>query len=219
MILTPTSNLRPHTNLLCNCFIDASLIMSPIRVGIIGLNAKSSWAVGAHLPYLRQSSKYTITALCNSSVESAKAAIKAHNLPGDVKAYGSPEDLANDPNVDLVVGSTRVDTHYETLLPSVKAGKDVFCEWPLGANLSEAEKLQSAAKTSGIRTMVGLQNRGSPVILKVKQLIAEGKIGKVLSAAYLASTGGNGGPQESLRYMTDRKVGGNLLSIFGGHSK
>lgn len=55
--------------------------MAPIRLGIIGLSssAVTSWASGAHLPYLlspRGLAKYKIVALCNSSVESAKSAIK-----------------------------------------------------------------------------------------------------------------------------------------------
>ena len=73
--------------------------MAPIRIGFIGLSSNQSWAVWAHLPYLKDTSKYSIVALCNSSVESAKAAIQAHGLPSGTKAYGSPEDLAADPDV------------------------------------------------------------------------------------------------------------------------
>lgn len=107
--------------------------MAPIRVGIIGLSAraKTSWASGAHLPYLQAAKdKYMITALCNSSVPAAKSAIEAYELPADTKAYGNPEDLANDNKVDLVVCNTRVDVHYETIKPSLLKGKDVYCEWP-----------------------------------------------------------------------------------------
>ena len=73
-----------------------------IRVGLIGLsaNAKTSWASSAHLPYLQSSeSKYTITALCNSSVSAAQSAIEAYNLPASTKAYGNPQDLAEDSEV------------------------------------------------------------------------------------------------------------------------
>src|ERR1700721_2391602 len=105
--------------------------MAPIRIGFIGLSASGRGASDAHFPYLRGSPKYTITALCNSSVEAAHAAIKAHNLPSSTKAYGSPQDLANDPDVDLVVCSVRVDRHYDAIIPALEAGKDCFCEWPL----------------------------------------------------------------------------------------
>lgn len=78
--------------------------MAPIRVGIIGLSkaASTSWAGAAHFPYLMASDgKYEIKALCNSSVESAQKAIEAFNLPSTTKAYGDPQDLANDKEVSL----------------------------------------------------------------------------------------------------------------------
>ena len=73
-----------------------------IRVGVIGLSAsaKTSWASSAHLPYLQSSAgKYVIIALCNSSVSAAHSAIKAYNLPISTKAYGNPQDLAEDAEV------------------------------------------------------------------------------------------------------------------------
>ena len=74
--------------------------MAPTRIGLIGLSAGVSWAVWAHPPYLKDTTKYTIAALCNSSVGNA---IKVHGLPPTTKAYGYPQDLADDPEIDLVV--------------------------------------------------------------------------------------------------------------------
>ena len=76
--------------------------MDPIRVAIIGLSeaAKASWASKAHLPYLRDSKgKYKIVALCNSSVGAANSAIKSYDLTPTTKAYGDPQELANDPEI------------------------------------------------------------------------------------------------------------------------
>ena len=64
--------------------------MAPIKVGFLGLS-KSGWAPGAHLPYLQASPDYEIVAICNSSVESSKEAIKLYKLPESTKAYGDPE--------------------------------------------------------------------------------------------------------------------------------
>ena len=66
--------------------------MAPIKVGFIGLGA-NGWARGAHLPYLRDSGKYAIVAVCNTSVESAKGVIELYGLPASTKAYGSPEGM------------------------------------------------------------------------------------------------------------------------------
>jgi len=69
---------------------------------MIGLSAraKTSWASAAHLPYLQSSQNtYMITALCNSSVAAAQSTIELYNLPASTKAYGNPEDLANDQKI------------------------------------------------------------------------------------------------------------------------
>jgi len=123
--------------------------------------------------------------------------------------------------IDLVVCSTRVDTHYKTIKPSIEAGKDVLVEWPLASSVQEAEELVSLAKDKGVKTMVGLQGRVSPVYLKAKDLIQSGKIGKVLSSSMTLSGGTNSRDStgEGLAYFFDKSVGGNIISIFLGHSK
>ena len=145
--------------------------MSPIRLGIIGLSTDpSAWATTAHLGPLRSaplSDKYTITALGTSRPETAKAAAKAYGLPEN-KAYSSAEDIANDPDVDMVVVSVTVEKHKDLAIPALKAKKDVYVEWPLGRNLAEAEELAKLAKTQGVKTVVGIQGRLHPVFQKVR---------------------------------------------------
>ena len=63
----------------------------PTRVGFIGLSPNAWWAAAAHLPYLKSSPDYEIVALCNTSVDKAKAAIQHFELGEDCKAYGDPE--------------------------------------------------------------------------------------------------------------------------------
>ncbi|KAH8589794.1 hypothetical protein B0O99DRAFT_599593 [Bisporella sp. PMI_857] len=208
--------------------------MAPIRVAIIGLSAGAitDWASRAHLPYLlsqKGKARFQIVALLNSSVAAAEKSIKVFNLPPETRAYGSPEDLAADPDVQLVLCSTRVDKHYETSLPSVKAGKDVFIEWPLAENAVKAAELVKAAKEGGGRTVVGLQASVSPAkfnsgwfiptTLKLKELIASERIGKVLSSEFRAAgwTSDRSSISSGLKYFTDRKVGGNLITIGFGH--
>ncbi|OTA92250.1 hypothetical protein M434DRAFT_74944 [Hypoxylon sp. CO27-5] len=199
-------------------------MVPPIRVAIIGLsaNAITDWASRAHLPYFLSSvgrSKYQIVALCNSSKASAERSIKMFGLPAGTRAYGSPEDLAADPDVQLVVCCTRADKHYETTLPSIKAGKDVFVEWPLAQNAVKAEELTTAAKESGSRTIVGLQGWHVPTTLKLKELITCGRIGKVWSSEFRAArwTSDQYSVSSALSYFADRKVGGNFVTIGFGH--
>ena len=119
----------------------------PIRIVLIGLSADpKAWANTTHLPALKYNPHYRIVALVNSSVSSARAAINKHGLDPDVKAYDNPQDAADDPDVDLAVISVNVASHYKLVKPCILAGKDVFVEWPLGANTQEAKELAELAK-------------------------------------------------------------------------
>ena len=194
--------------------------MAPIRIGIVGLSATpSTWGMLAHLPRLLTSPNYTIVALCNSSVAAAQAAIKAYNLPPTTSAYSSYSDLADDADVDLYVVSTRADTHYTVALPALKAGKDVYVEWPLAATTGEAREMLQLAREKGCRTIVGLQGRASPSILKVKSLVDSGHLGDIHSVNFHGAINvwQNNAVGGKYFYFMDRKVGGNLLSIYGGH--
>lgn len=198
---------------------------SPIRVGIIGLGAKAGsmvpgvWAARAHLPYLVSSPDYLITAVCNSSASSAQASIDFHSLGSDVKAYGTPEDIANDPNVDLVVVTVRVGLHYVLTKPALLAGKDVFVEWPLAANIAEVEELTQLAKDKGVKTIVGLQARASPVVAKIRDLVHSGKLGKILSSTVVGSFSAfpNTVWLEGAEYYLDAQAGAGIFKIFFGH--
>ena len=170
----------------------------------------------AHLPYLLQSPHYEITALCNSNVKSAEAAIARHGLAASTKAYGNPGDIANDPDVDLVVCSVRVDRHHQLIMPSLMAGKAAFVEWPLASNLKQAEEMLAAGKNSGSKTIVGLQSRANPLVQKVKELVETKAIGGILSSNLTFALGMPGNIIEDV-YMADKKVGGNFFTIIFGH--
>ena len=193
--------------------------MAPIKVGILGLSTKSSaWATLAHYPYLKSSAYYKIVAVCNSSLQSSQAAISHFNLT-DATPHDSWESLAQDPNVDLVVVSTRADTHYDVAKPAILAGKSVYVEWPLGANKEQAREMSELAKQKGCRTVVGLQGRVAPSVLTVKKIIDSGRLGEIHSVSFDGTTNvwQDNAAGERYQYFMDRKVGGNLLTIYGGH--
>ena len=200
--------------------------MAPIRVGLIGLGksanalAPGAWAAIAHLPGLLSNPNFEIVALANSSVESAQGSIKHHNLPSTVKAYGSPEDVAADPNVDLIVCSVIVTKHFELTKPALLAGKDVYVEWPLGATTAEAEELTALAKEKGVKTVVGTQARADSLVVKIKELVDSGRIGNVTSSsANGAFVGYPPAWPETASYYLDIKSGANSLTVYFGHCK
>ncbi|KAH6140635.1 hypothetical protein HBI64_026100 [Parastagonospora nodorum] len=198
----------------------------PVRAALIGLSSSAitSWASSAHLPALLSPigcSKITLKALLNSSTDAAKSAISTYKLPADTKAYGSPDALAEDPDIDLVICNTRVDKHYETITPSVRAGKDVYVEWPIAAKREHVDELLAAAKKSGSRIAVGLQGRWAPPVAKLRELLegGNGKLGKVLSVDVKAYGGTNDREilPVGLKYFAQREIGGNPIVIGFGH--
>ncbi|KAL8763475.1 MAG: hypothetical protein Q9194_007332 [Teloschistes cf. exilis] len=126
--------------------------------------------------------------------------------------------MANDPNIDLVVSSIRVDRHGGSIIPSIKANKDVFVEWPIEANYEKAKELTDLVRQHNVRNVVGLQGGYGAVATKVRSMIDNGDIGKVESSTFIGKARGGGIVSEHISYFVDRKVGGNLFTIGFGHA-
>ncbi|MFF4285714.1 Gfo/Idh/MocA family protein [Streptomyces sp. NPDC001633] len=188
----------------------------PIRVGVVGLSASGGWAATAHVPALAGLDGYELRALSASSDESARAAGERYGVP---LTFSSAEELARCEEVDLVVVTVRVPQHLELIRPVIEAGKMVFSEWPLGADLAQAEELADLADRRGLLTAVGLQARSAPPLRYLRDLVAEGYAGRVLSTSMLGSGGGWGATyDDSHGYLLDVRSGATLLSIPFGHS-
>lgn len=128
-------------------------------------------------------------------------------------------EIAADPDIDLVVSCVRVDKHYTTILPALRLGKAAFVEWPLGANLQEAEEMAALAKKHNARSLIGLQGTVCPEVQKTKELMIAGRIGKVLSSSYTCAMGIGGATEQWIvDYFTERSVGGNMVTIGIGHA-
>lgn len=169
--------------------------MAPIRVAIVGLNSRNSpnFAVGEwgvqHFKALSAISKYEIVAVCNSSVESAQKAIAFHNLDANkVKAYGSASDVAADSNVDLVVVAISSQKHLSVAKPVIEAGKDIYVEFPMAATAEDCETLAALAKEKGVKTIVGSQAHSDVAFTKLRELLANNEIGKVVDTSLIATS-------------------------------
>jgi len=187
-----------------------------IGVGIIGVQPNRSWGAVAHFPAIQSLPEYEIRALSTTKLESAKAAAKTLGVP---RAYDNTFELVNDPDVDLVVVTVKVPHHRELVTTALEAGKHVYCEWPLGNGLEEAIEMDRLAKEKGVHAVVGLQSRSAPIVNLVKDMIAEGYIGDVLSTTLIGS-GMSWGPivEPGNAYNSDKKNGATMLTIPMGHT-
>ena len=188
-----------------------------IRVGIIGANPDRGWAAQAHIPALRSlPDDFEITALSTSRRESADLASKRFGVS---LAFDNHQDLVNSDDVDVVAITVKVPHHLELATAALDAGKAVYCEWPLGNGVHEAENLAALAKKKGVLAVAGLQARFAPPVAYVRDLIEQGYVGDVLSTTLIGSGMGWGSTVEPYNvYMNDRKNGATMLSIAVGHA-
>ena len=188
-----------------------------IRVGIIGANPDRGWAAQAHIPALKSlPNDFEITALSTSRRESADAASKRFGVP---LAFDNHQDLVDSAEVDVVAITVKVPHHFELASAALDAGKAVYCEWPLGNGLKEAEILAALAKKKRVLAVAGLQARSAPPVAYVHDLIRQGYVGEVLSTTLIGSGMGWGPTVEPYNvYMNDRKYGATMLAIAVGHA-
>ncbi|TFW24335.1 Gfo/Idh/MocA family protein [Duganella callida] len=188
----------------------------PVRVGLIGVHPEKGWAATAHIPALQALPDYRITALSHHEPATAQAAAQKFGVP---HALASAEELVRHPEVDLVVVTVKVPQHHALVTQAIAAGKAVFSEWPLGVSLAEAEALRDLARERGVATAIGLQTRAAPPFVRLRELIAEGYVGRVLSVSVLGSGILWGATMpESYRYTLDRANGAAMLNVPFAHT-
>ncbi|CQR46356.1 1,5-anhydro-D-fructose reductase [Paraliobacillus sp. PM-2] len=98
---------------------------------------------------------------------------------GATHAYGSYEELAADPDVDVIYIATPHPYHKENVLTCLRAGKAVLCEKPFTVNANELEELITYARDKKLFLMEGMWTRFLPAIRKVREWIASHEIGDI----------------------------------------
>jgi predicted dehydrogenase len=87
--------------------------------------------------------------------------------------------ILEDPDIDAVVVATPVSSHYAMVRASILAGKHVLCEKPLCKKSAEAEEVLGLAEANGRALMVGHVFLFNPGIMKLKELVDAGELGKI----------------------------------------
>jgi predicted dehydrogenase len=190
-------------------------------VGIVGVEPGRSWAARGHIPALRALPEtFEIVGLANTSKASAEAAAAATGLP---RAFADVAELVAAPEVDIVTVAVKVPPHLQIVKAAIGAGKHVYCEWPLGKDLAEAEQMAALAQAKGVLGVVGTQARVAPEIEYLRHLIGDGFVGDVLSTTLVArggalQGGGSIPDKKTWGYLLDRSNGATLLTIPLGHT-
>lgn len=146
----------------------------PLRWGILGTGsiARKFTADLLTLP------DHAVVAVGSRTAESANAFATAHGI---ARAHASYQALAEDSAVDVVYVATPHSGHRPAALACLTAGRGVLVEKPLALNATEAVEIATAARAAGVFCMEAMWTRFNPVIAKLRELLADGAIGDVVS--------------------------------------
>ncbi len=146
--------------------------MKPVKLGIIGCGIA---ATELHWPALQKlKDKFQITAICNNTEPKAK---EFSELTGGVPYVLDYEELLKNPDVEAIIIALPIYLNNRVTKEVLSAGKHVFVEKPLAANIEEARDLLEFGQKFSQVKMVGENWYYHPVFQRVKELIAEGRIG------------------------------------------
>ena len=126
------------------------------------------------IPAMQQGDLTHIAAI--ASRDHAKAEEAARTL-GIEKIYGSYEDLLADPQIDVIYNPLPNHLHVPWTIKAAEAGKHVLCEKPLSLNVTEARTLLDVQARTKVKIGEAFMVRTHPQWLRVRALIASGRIG------------------------------------------
>ena len=191
-----------------------------MKIGLIGFGSMGkthSWCV-KNLNYFYKDLPFKVeyAGVCTTREETAK---KAADFLGIDYYTTNEDDLINDPSIDIIDICTPNIYHYGTLIKAINAGKHVYCEKPLCITYEQAREVAELAEKKGITAQMVFNNRFLPAILKAKELISEGKLGRILSfrCEYLHASAAD--PNKNAGWKQNKDIcGAGTLFDLGSHA-
>lgn len=148
------------------------LASRPLRLGILGAaNIARAFTAG-----VAASKVVTVSAVASRDAGKGEAFARECGIP---RSFGSYEALLADPGIDAIYNPLPNSLHAEWSIRALEVGKHVLCEKPLAMNAGEARAMFAAAAKAGCHLVEAYPYRAQPQTLKLRDLLAEGAIGKV----------------------------------------
>lgn len=181
--------------------------MTRIRFGVLGCSSVAERRV---LPALAGASNAALTHVGSRDLEKARTFARKF---GAAKS-GAYEDVLRDPNVDAVYLSLPAALHETWIRAALESGKHVYCEKPAFASEESAAALIRLARAKGRRVMEGFMFRHHPQHARVRELIAQGRLGRprLFRAEYFYPRPADGD------IRLDSALGGGALMDAGGYT-
>lgn len=178
--------------------------MSNFKWGILGTGGIAS----AFVKDLNNTSGHEVVAVGSRALSKAQEFIIG--IPG-AAAYGSYQELVDDPHIDAVYVATPHPMHCEHTLLALNAGKPVLCEKPFAISAIEAEAMFNCARTNGVALLEAMWTRYLPHIALVREILDSGVLGKIETLE--ADHGQRLSDQHINRLVDPSLAGGALLDL------
>lgn len=173
-----------------------------MKIGVLG----TGWIVRTVTPALKGIPNAECYAVASRTRERAKEAAKEY---GYEKAYGSYEELAADPEVELVYVATPHSRHFEDMMLCIRHKKHVLCEKAFTINARQAKAVRDAAKEAGVFVAEAIWTRYMPSRKIIQDLLDGGAIGEVTNLTANLSYP----MREKKRILEPELAGGALLDL------
>ena len=189
----------------------------PFGIGLVGIQPGRSWGHLAHVPAIAAlPDAFRLVGIANTSLESASAAVDAIGVG---RPFADVDALVQAEDVDVVTVCVKVPHHKEIVRKAIAAGKHVYCEWPIGNGLAEAREMTEWANERGVLAVAGTQARMAPAFHYLRDLVADGYVGDIVSATLIGSgMSWGGGTEVPNAYTLDVRNGAHMLTIPFGHT-
>jgi len=171
-----------------------------VRFGIAGFGLH---AVKRLMPGFAKAKRSRVTALSRRSMAAARDSAAEYKVP---LGFDSVAAMAASPEVDAVLVTTPNASHLVDVLAAIDAGKHVLCEKPMAMNADECRQMVEAARRRGVVFGVAHVFRFDESVLRFRELLKSGKIGKAIFArsefSFLAD------PSHPRKWLYDSAIAG-----------
>ncbi len=150
------------------------MAQNQVNVGIIG----SMFAAELHINAYKRLGHVRVVCVGAKTVEEARPFAEKHGIPN---VYGDVDEMIDaHPELDLISLCVPNFLHHPLGLKVVAKGKNFICEKPIATTLEHAKELIAAVEAAGVRMFYAEDWMFCPSLLRAREIIAEGAIGKVL---------------------------------------
>lgn len=172
------------------------------------------WADHTVAPALKQAKNTKLVGVVSRDLAKAQKFAKYHEI---TNAYDNLGALLNNKDVNAIYVATPNSLHADSVVAAAQRGIHVMCAVAMAVTEEDCVKMVDACKKYNVRLGVDFQTRWHPAFRALKQTIADGTIGQVVTArVQLSSAGAQYRPRQAWRVPNDGVDGDNIMPRTGG---